>query len=551
MAKSLRNSYLLFIFLLSSFCLLVHATESDSDIAVDSRSDCGEEEDVIIERNPQYETDDEDMEDSKGDVNRAMSRSNKGKSPSVHLLKKHRRHITIALIFFAFRREIGGCMRSLLFSTGPNGEKKVRRIPLSPMTVLKILVFIDVLKKIQSVSHDGHSSSTPTTSFFSGRLLSLFHEVNPAYLPPVEQHYTFERINDRYKKDRMAYQKAISDQQASLKVVLAEARKKRTTPHGCKKSEKKQDNTVGSKFLPVCTTSDNSTVIVLDLTPLDSSVSQIDIIRDEVSFVLYNHRANREYAKSKVNTTASDENVTLPELEVIVLLESPGGSASDYGLGASQMSRLRDEPGITLTVCVDKVAASGGYMMACVAHRLCCAHFAVVGSIGVIGQALNIHNTLQNWGVRPLVFRGGKDKAPVGVIGEVTKEGIAKVQSMVDKTHDAFKRHVVRARPGMAKSIDSVATGDVYLGCDALKMGLVDRLITSDEYIGEKVMAGAKVLKLIRNTRRSLHFFGSTPGRRGPFAQSATYFPGVFSKITGIVDDFCGERGQQIRLVRS
>lgn len=111
------------------------------------------------------------------------------------------------------------------------------------------------------------------------------------------------------------------------------------------------------------------------------------------------------------------------ELEIIILLESPGGSAADYGLGASHIKRLRTEPGIKVTICVDKVAASGGYMMACMATpgQLYCAPFAAIGSIGVIGQTLNIHNTLQNWGVKPLVFRGGKDKAPIGLVGEITK----------------------------------------------------------------------------------------------------------------------------------
>jgi len=122
-------------------------------------------------------------------------------------------------------------------------------------------------------------------------------------------------------------------------------------------------------------------------------------------------------------------------------------------------------------------------MIACTSSpgRLFAAPFAVVGSIGVIGQSVNIHKTLQGWGIEPLVFRGGRDKAPVGLIGEITKEGVAKVQDMVDKTHTAFKRHVVDARPILKSRIDDIATGDVWLGYDALDVGLVDRLVTSDE----------------------------------------------------------------------
>ena len=124
--------------------------------------------------------------------------------------------------------------------------------------------------------------------------------------------------------------------------------------------------------------------------------------------------------------------------------------------------------------------------------------FAVVGSIGVIGQSFNIHKTLEGWGIRSLVFRGGKDKAPVGLVGEITEEGMEKVQQMVDDTHKAFKRHVAEARPVIAEQIDEYATGQVWLGYDAEKAGLVDRLGTTDEYLDERILQGAKVLRLAR-----------------------------------------------------
>jgi ClpP class serine protease len=99
------------------------------------------------------------------------------------------------------------------------------------------------------------------------------------------------------------------------------------------------------------------------------------------------------------------------------------------------------------------------------------------------------------------VFRGGPDKAPVGLIGEVTDAGIEKVQSMVNKTHTAFKRHVAQVRPTLASSIEEISTGDIFLGHDALDAGLVDRIVTSDEYIGERIAGGARVLKLVQLVR--------------------------------------------------
>ena len=139
-------------------------------------------------------------------------------------------------------------------------------------------------------------------------------------------------------------------------------------------------------------------------------------------------------------------------------------------------------------------------MIACTSSpgRLFAAPFAILGSIGVVGQTLNVHKTLEGWGVQPLVFRGGKDKAPVGLIGEVTSEGIAKVQDMIDDTHRAFKQHVVDARPVISERIEELASGNIWLGYDAMEIGLIDRLTTSDEYIGERLSEGARVLKLVK-----------------------------------------------------
>jgi ClpP class serine protease len=139
-------------------------------------------------------------------------------------------------------------------------------------------------------------------------------------------------------------------------------------------------------------------------------------------------------------------------------------------------------------------------MIACTASpgQLFAAPFAVLGSIGVVGQVVNVHKALTGWGVDPIVFRGGKDKAPISALGEVTVEGKTAYQNVVDNVHRAFKRHVVEARPVLEDSIEEIATGDIWLGRDALHRGLIDRLITSDEYIAESIDGGARVLKLVR-----------------------------------------------------
>jgi serine protease SohB len=262
----------------------------------------------------------------------------------------------------------------------------------------------------------------------------------------------------------------------------------------------------------------------------------MESMRDQVSFLLSQHREqNLKTSVANVVCNTTNANSTLTTTEIIVILDSPGGSASDYGLAAQLVLRLSHEPGMLVTVCVDKVAASGGYMMACASSpgRLYAAPFAVLGSIGVIGSTVNIHKALEGWGITPLVFRGGKDKAPVGLIGEVTKDGMAKVQSMVDATHVAFKRHVVAARPCLAEKIEELATGNVWLGYEALDVGLVDRIITSDEYIGERILDGARVLRLTKYNKPRFLF----PSPHSRLSLSHT-MKGVRTSLKAMVEDF-------------
>ncbi len=252
----------------------------------------------------------------------------------------------------------------------------------------------------------------------------------------------------------------------------------------------------------------NQTIVILDW----SKQLDLDRIADQVSFLLSEYRSlammRGDSKGTTENVTATTRTSTPVDLEVVLVLNSPGGSAADFGLAAQHLLRLRDAPGITLTICVDKVAASGGYMLCCTASpgQLYASPFAVVGSIGVLGQVINVQNLLEGWGIQPLVFRGGKDKVPVGVIGEISEEGKRTTQSFVDATHKAFKQHIVKARPILMKDIDKIGNGNIYLGDDALALKLIDGIMTADAYIDSKLHAGARVLKMIRNPRPSFLF---------------------------------------------
>ncbi len=172
-----------------------------------------------------------------------------------------------------------------------------------------------------------------------------------------------------------------------------------------------------------------------------------------------------------------------PADEVVLRLESGGGMVHSYGLASSQLARIR-QAGIPLTVCVDKVAASGGYMMACIGDKVLSAPFAILGSIGVVAQLPNVHRLLKKHDVDFEVLTAGEYKRTLTVFGENTEKGREKFQEDLETTHELFKNFVARYRPQLA--IDEVATGEVWLGMAALEKRLVDELKTSDEYLAER-----------------------------------------------------------------
>jgi serine protease SohB len=169
-----------------------------------------------------------------------------------------------------------------------------------------------------------------------------------------------------------------------------------------------------------------------------------------------------------------------PKDEVVVRIESPGGVVHGYGFCASQLQRIK-AAGIPLTVCVDKVAASGGYMMAVVADKVVAAPFAIVGSIGVIAQVPNFNRLLKKYDVDYKEYTAGAFKRTVSVLGEITPEGENKFKSQLEDTHTLFKNHIQQFRPTL--DLTKVATGEYWYGQQAKDLGLIDALSTSDDYL--------------------------------------------------------------------
>ena len=199
-------------------------------------------------------------------------------------------------------------------------------------------------------------------------------------------------------------------------------------------------------------------VFVLDFNG-DPAASGVDGLRHEVTAVL---------------AAASNED------EVVVRLHSAGGMVQGYGLGASQLARIRTR-GVNLVVAVDRVAASGGYMMAAVANTILAAPFALVGSIGVVAQVPNINRLLKKHDVDVELHTAGRYKRTLTVFGENTEEARAKFLEELNDIHAMFQEYVGEFRPGL--DLEAVSTGEAWAGQRALDRALVDRLVTSDEYL--------------------------------------------------------------------
>jgi serine protease SohB len=186
--------------------------------------------------------------------------------------------------------------------------------------------------------------------------------------------------------------------------------------------------------------------------------------------------------------------------DVVLRLQSPGGTVTGYGLAAAEILRLRERK-IKVTASVDQVAASGGYMMAAAADRIVAAPFAVVGSIGVVAPVPNLHRLLQKNEIDFEEMTAGEFKRSVSVLGEITPAGREHFRGKLEDTHGAFKSFVQQCRPNV--DIDRVANGDHWLASEALAMGLVDELSTGDEYLF-RARDGARLYEVSTAARKTL-----------------------------------------------
>lgn len=257
------------------------------------------------------------------------------------------------------------------------------------------------------------------------------------------------KINKYYKNLAEKMQESIFNKKEHKKLVKAE-----------KKKFKKKKNQ-----------SDKKHIFILNFQG-DLRATAVNTLREEITAIL---------------------TVAKPSDEVLVKLESAGGVVHGYGLAASELQRIKKK-NIPLTICVDKVAASGGYMMACVADRILAAPFSIIGSIGVVAQIPNFHKLLKRNNIDFEQITAGEYKRTLTLFGENTKKDRQKFQEDVDDAHELFKEFIQSNRPQV--DMEKVATGEHWFATRALDLKLIDELTTSDDYL----MQASKEAKLFEIT---------------------------------------------------
>lgn len=287
-------------------------------------------------------------------------------------------------------------------------------------------------------------------------------------------HIQVSKLNEKFKAMRETLQHAVLDEEQVKQLDKDEKKRLKLEKAEQKKVAKGKSKKDSDDF----SDEHKKRVFVLDFHG-DIKASANDSLREIISAVL---------------------TMATPKDEVVVKVESGGGMVHSYGLASSQLARITNKQ-IPLTVCVDKVAASGGYMMACVANKIVAAPFAILGSIGVVAQLPNFHRLLKKNDIDYEMFTAGEFKRTVTMFGENTQKGREKFIEDIEDTHVLFKDFVSEHRPQV--DIAKVATGEVWFGRRAKEVNLIDVIQTSDEYLLDQVEA-ADIFEIEYAVKKSL-----------------------------------------------
>lgn len=348
-----------------------------------------------------------------------------------------------------------------------------------------------------------------------------------------QQHFTWECLNDKYSRDEKIWKNVLTRKlpPASMQLGRREWNKfiKGMKPKKRKKEGGDGNGGSGLSFGALLPSSSPKgvgpappckTVVLVDLSTTKQQLD-VDYLADVVTFLVAAHNGVRT------------KQLFGPEPEIVFNLESGGGEVTAFALAAAQLARLR-VAGWKVTACINRIAASGGYMMASQATQIVAAPFAIVGSIGVIGGGLNFNKVLESYGVKAIEIKSGERKNPLSQFGSVTDKDIQIAQDNADENHRDFINLCLARRPMLN---EGVCDGRIVNGDKALQVGLIDRILTSEEYIFEKIADGDLVMKLHRSNRQT---------DRSSFAQALQILPHLGHKMKMFFSAMTGFGGSTI-----
>lgn len=262
----------------------------------------------------------------------------------------------------------------------------------------------------------------------------------------------------------------------------------------------------GFKITPVPTDRSLEETVVLDekgWAPAKVLLIDVDgIIMNSRGMLLFSDGENPvSLFVEKLDRAAED-----PAVKAVILrINSPGGSVTASDLMHAELLHFKQRTGNkrpVIAVMMD-VTASGGYYLACAADEIVAHPTTVTGSIGVIMQMFNFSGTMTKIGASSEAIKSGKMKDAGSPFRKMTDEERTLFQSLVNQFYDRFVKVVAAGRPKLAESrIREIADGRVWSAQEALELGLIDKIGSLRDAIGEiKGRIGAKTTRVVTYQR--------------------------------------------------
>lgn len=220
-----------------------------------------------------------------------------------------------------------------------------------------------------------------------------------------------------------------------------------------------------------------------------------------------------EDALRQIRAARQDEDVAA----IILEIDSPGGGVTSADEIHRELTLFKESRGDRkLTVLVHDMAASGGYYIAVPADRIFAQPTALIGSIGVILQTLNVQGLSEKIGVTDTTIKSGKNKDMLNPFRPVDPEQVKLLQDSVDAMHDRFVDLVAEGRSLKKSQLKGLADGRLFTADEALEHQLIDAI----GYWDDVMDATAELLGvddiLVVTYRSEKSFFDVLAGARSP-----------------------------------